>query len=161
MVDYQSLEIHSSMKVKRALEKIVPINFFRPWNINQQLAMIWKAFIQEKCLSLHKFRELCGILTIYIPICLFPVLCYPWKNISWAANERETPSKNKTKNKKTYHYLMCPAALLKSNIQGLIFIWPQNLLSKTVLPLRAFCKNNQQQPLNISESWGGETRWDK
>jgi len=156
------------MKVKRTLEKTVQINFSRALNINQKLAVIWSVFIQEKWLSLSKFCEFCGISTISSPISFFPVLCYPWKNSSLAASERGSSiSKNKPKNKQTKnkqtknHYVRCLAAPLKSHIQGLFLIWPQNLLSEDSATPRAFCKNNQQQQLNISDSWGGETRWDK
>lgn len=67
MVQYWPLKIYFFMTVKRTLEKIVKINFFRPLEINQKLATIWGVYIQEKWPSLSKNCELSGILTFSIP----------------------------------------------------------------------------------------------
>ena len=48
-----------SIKAMRTLAKIIKINFFRTLEINQRLATIWEAFIEEKWLNLcNKSRPL-------------------------------------------------------------------------------------------------------
>ena len=63
----------------KALAKIVRINFFRTLEINQTLAAIWGAFIQEKHLNLSKNSKLCGILICLTPISP-PQLCRSLEN---------------------------------------------------------------------------------
>ena len=145
----------------KELEKIVKINFFRPLEINQNPATIWR-------LSLSKNSEHCRILTLYY-YPLFIVLWYPWRNKPIASQpmKREGWVENTSQSSISSGQLLliCLAAPLKSSIQGLLFIWPDLELPQqgkwylhNVLP---FCKINHQQVFHISSSWGGKTRWDK
>lgn len=162
MVQYWPLKIYFFVTAKRTLEKIVKINFFRPLEINQNLATIWR-------LSLSKNSEGCNILTLYY-YPLFIVLCYPWRNKPIASQpmkgEGWIGNTSQSSISRGQLLLICLAAPLKSPIQGLLFIWPDLELAqwgKWYLHnvFSPFCKINHQQVFHISSSWGGKSRWDK
>ena len=160
MVQYWPLKIYFFVTAKRTLEKIVKIKFFRPLEINQNPATIWR-------LSLSKTSGHCSILTLLLPPLHSSVL--PWRNKPIASQpmkgEGWIGNTSQSSISRGQLLLICLAVPLKSLIQGLLFIWPDLELAQwgkcylqNVLP---FCKINHQQVFHISSSWGGKTRWVK
>ena len=91
MVQYWPLKIYFfvTAKLSQKLEKIVKIKFFRPLEINQNPATIWR-------LSLSKNSGRCSILTLYyyplftvssvLPWRNKPIASQPMKGEGWIAN---------------------------------------------------------------------------
>lgn len=63
----------------RTLAIIVKINFYRTLEINQKLAIIWGAFIQEKWLNLNKNIKVCDILNGRVSSSLSQTPCRTWE----------------------------------------------------------------------------------
>lgn len=117
---------------------IVKINFYRTLEINQKLAIICWAFIQEKWLNLNKNIKLCDILNCHISSPLSQTSCRAWKPTTPKSGS-PWPDYHcvcafpKALFPEICHYLTCLAGPWRINswekppLTGLVFFWPRVL----------------------------------